>query len=116
MDAIGKTINYLDSKENNKVIFIITTDGLENSSVEYTKKDVKALINKHKNWEFMYLGANIDSYDEASKIGIKKENTSNYQKEGKGVKKMFNALSKASECFYENSVIEKNWKKDVETN
>ena len=51
LDAIGKTINSLDKKvKDNKVLFVITTDGLENSSCEYTKDKIKELINKHSNW------------------------------------------------------------------
>ena len=63
-----------------KSLFIITTDGYENSSLEYTKDKIKKLIEKHSNWEFIYLGADIDSYSEASLIGIKKERTSNFKK------------------------------------
>ena len=48
MDAIGKTINSLDKKtKNNKVLFVITTDGLENASHEYDKKKIKKLIEEH---------------------------------------------------------------------
>ena len=52
--------------KNNKVLFVITTDGQENNSVEYNKDQVKSLIEKHSNWEFIYIGANVDSYAEAS--------------------------------------------------
>ena len=64
----------------NKVLFVITTDGLENASCEYTKSKVKKLIEKHSDWEFLYIGANIDSYAEGSAIGIKANNIANYQK------------------------------------
>ena len=76
LDAIGKTIITMDRtiKKDNKVLFIITTDGLENSSYEFSKNDIKKLIEKHKNFEFLYLGANIDSYSEANSIGISKKN------------------------------------------
>ena len=84
LDAIGRTINYLDSKKANKVMFVITTDGYENASREFSKEQIKKLIKKHDNWEFIYIGAGIDSYAEGSSIGIKKTNISNYQKSGKG--------------------------------
>ena len=77
-DAIGKTIKTIEhSVKDNKVLFIITTDGLENASVEYDKKSISKLINKHNDWEFMYIGANIDSYAEGQSIGIKAGNIAN---------------------------------------
>ena len=47
-DAIGKTITTLNSKNPNKVLFIINTDGYENASEEYDKKKIKKLITSHK--------------------------------------------------------------------
>ena len=81
LDAIGKTINSMNNKTSNKVLFIITTDGLENASKEYNKEDIKKLIKKHNHWEFLYIGADINSYEEGNKIGIKKENIANYKKD-----------------------------------
>jgi Mg-chelatase subunit ChlD len=59
-DAIGITINKL--KNDHNVLFIIITDGWENSSREYTKKNIAELINEHKdktkgNWKFLYLAS-----------------------------------------------------------
>ena len=114
LDAVGKTINNLSSKvKDNKVLFIITTDGMENSSREYTKETVKKLIEKHKNWEFLYIGANIDSYTETSSIGIKRKNTSNYTADSKGTKALFKSLSKASKMCYE-GVLQEDWKQGLE--
>ena len=56
LDAIGKTILTLDKEIDNKVLFVITTDGRENASVEFTRRQIKNMINNH-NWEFIYLGA-----------------------------------------------------------
>ena len=68
LDAIGKTINDVKAREKKsgerKVIFVITTDGLENASKEYTYETVSRMIDeqqKEKKWVFMFLGANIDS-------------------------------------------------------
>ena len=46
LDAIGKTIKYMDSVNPEKVLFIITTDGYENASIEYNKAQIKTLIRK----------------------------------------------------------------------
>ena len=114
MDAIGKTVNFMDQKKAEKVMFIITTDGYENASKEFSKKQIKEMIEGHKNWEFMYIGADIDSYGEGASIGIKKSNIANYKKDRKGMDKMFKAVSMASEAFCEDRSIGLSWKEDLE--
>ncbi len=114
MDAIGKTIKFMEQQNPKKVIFIITTDGLENASKEYNKKQIKEMIMGHKNWEFMYIGADIDSYNEGMDIGIRQSNISNYKKNKAGVSKLFNALGKASCTLYESDEIAFDWKNDLE--
>lgn len=113
-DAIGKTIEDLDKKQlDNKILFIITTDGLENASVNYHKEQVKELIEGHKNIEFIYVGANIDSYAEASSIGIKADYVANYETNEKGVKKLFKSVAKATESMCDCNMICANWKNDL---
>lgn len=114
LDAIGKTINYMDKEKAKKVLFIITTDGLENASKEYTKNQIKEMIEGHKNYEFMYIGANIDSYSEGSSIGISKKNIANYKKDKKGISKLFSALGKVSKSYYSEEEIYDDWKKELE--
>lgn len=114
-DAIGKTINTLDkSVENNKVLFIITTDGLENASREYDRSSVLDLINKHSNWEFMYIGANIDSYEEGQRIGIKSSNIANYKKTKAGTRTLFDSLEEATCMMCDFGTIDSSWKKSLE--
>lgn len=113
-DAIGYTISKLEKEVKNKVLFIITTDGLENASIEYNKKKVSSLIKKHNDWEFIYLGANIDSYEEGNSIGIRKDRISNYEQSSKGIARMFSKLSDISNCLYANEEIESNWNADLE--
>lgn len=115
MDAIGKTINSLAKKiKNNKVLFVITTDGLENASREYSKEKVRKLIEKHSNWEFIYIGADIDSYSEASQIGIRTTNTANYSKSKRGVNTLFASVGKAFDCMCEEKALSSDWKKDLD--
>ena len=71
LDAIGKTITTLDKEIDNKVLFVIMTDGMENSSIEFSKTQVSNMIKNH-DWEFIFIGADIDSYAEAGHIGIKR--------------------------------------------
>ena len=114
MDAIGKTIKYMDTKNTKKVLFIITTDGMENSSKEYNKSQVKELILGHNNWEFVYIGANIDSYTEASTIGIRSNRVSNYTKSKKGIDMLFSNLASVSEKYCDEAIINNDWKKGME--
>lgn len=94
-DAIGKTIHALDRETSNKVLFVIMTDGLENSSREYTKQHIINLINDH-NWEFVFIGADIDSYSEARNIGIDKSRTANYRKSRESIDRVFNSIENLS--------------------
>lgn len=103
LDAVGKAIldvGYRLSKTSEdsrpgKVIFVITTDGMENSSREFTYKKVKELIchqQQRYNWEFIFLGANIDAEKEADSIGIDKNSTFCFEASEEGVKYMYNAI------------------------
>lgn len=106
LDAVGKTIldvglrlSKTNEKEKpGKVIFVITTDGMENSSCEFTYKKVKQLI-KHQHekysWDFIFLGANIDAAKEAGNIGICAENAYNYEASKPGVENMYRMACKA---------------------
>ena len=115
MDAIGFTINKISKEsEGRKVIFVITTDGLENASKEYTKSKIKKMIEKRKDWEFLYLGANIDSYDEASSIGIRRERMSNYKASRKGTRKLFQVLECAVGSIANNEELDDDWYKELE--
>ena len=114
LDAIGTTINRLDREISNKVVFVITTDGLENSSKEYTKRDIRNLISSH-NWEFLFIGADIDSYHEAASIGIPKYRTANYEKSSAGLGYLFKSVSRASSRTRSGGSLEDGeWKKDLE--
>ncbi|WP_066372132.1 vWA domain-containing protein [Neobacillus fumarioli] len=103
LDAVGKAIlevgsRLSDTKEEErpgKVIFVITTDGLENASREFTYSKVKELIQhqqKKYNWDFIFLGANIDTEAEAERIGIGRENTFSFEASHTGVEQMYNIV------------------------
>lgn len=113
-DAIGTAITELDKQNPKMVLFVITTDGLENASKMYNKEQIKELIEAHSDWTFMYIGADIDSYTEGTSIGIQKKNIANYQKEEKGIKTLFKTLINTTRKFYDEGIIEEDWKKDLE--
>ena len=83
LDAVGGAIHHISNihkyaREEDvpeKTLFIITTDGMENSSRQYSYDKVKKMVEKKKaknNWEFIFLGANIDAVSVANKIGVDK--------------------------------------------
>ena len=96
LDAIGETIHKIRKVQKQtaeefraeKVIFVIITDGQENSSQEYKHADIKKLIEhqqKKYGWEFLFLGANIDAFDEARNLGIPIDHALNYVADRAGV-------------------------------
>lgn len=92
-DAIGNSINYIDRCDTDKVMFIIITDGYENASKEFNNEMIHNMIKKHSKYEFIYIGADIDSYSTGSSIGISKSNISNYKKDKKGTGLLFKSIS-----------------------
>lgn len=103
LDAVGKTIidvgyrlsNTSEDKRPGKVIFVITTDGMENASREFTYKKVKELITHQQekyNWEFIFLGANINAEEEGCNFGICKNNSFNFEATNVGVESMFSMV------------------------
>lgn len=113
LDAIGKTISTLDRVIDNKVLFVIMTDGLENASREYSKEQIRSMIKSH-NWEFIYIGADIDSYSEAGCIGIRRTHTANYEKSARGVEKLYTSINNAYDCMRSDRCLDNNdWKEDL---
>lgn len=106
LDAVGKAINTVGSELSNmneadrpgKVIFVITTDGQENSSKEFTAAQVKEMIEHQQNvynWTFLFLGANIDSFTEAGQIGINSAYVANYTASDIGTQSVYSSVSRA---------------------
>ena len=95
LDAVGDAIHHIGNihkyaREEDvpeKTIFIITTDGLENASRRYNYNKVRRMIERQKekyNWEFIFLGANIDAAAEAAKIGIGASRAARYECDSAG--------------------------------
>ena len=94
LDAVGKTITTVDHEIKNKVLFVIMTDGMENASREFKKEQIRKMIESH-DWEFIFIGADIDSFSEASSIGIRSSRTANYMKSEEGFSEVFDSLENA---------------------
>lgn len=125
LDAIGHSINFMinvekGAKEEERaenVLFIITTDGYENSSTEYSYKKIKYMITNQKekyNWKFLFLGANIDAISTAESFGISEEFASNYVCDEEGTKITYEAMNIAISKCRNNEIMDRSWKSDLE--
>lgn len=104
LDAVGKTIldvGYRLSKKAeferpHKIIFVITTDGLENSSREFNYEKIHQMISHQRevyHWDFIFMGANIDVAEESSKLGIDPNQAICYEASNVGTDKMYQVVT-----------------------
>ena len=131
LDAVGDAIHHIktvhkyvrEEDRPEKTLFIITTDGQENSSKRYSYDKVKKMVEHQKEkygWEFIFLGANIDAIAEAGRFGINQEMAVNYNCDEVGISTSYMAPSEAVSCVRKvkrgrlNEALGKNWKKDIE--
>ena len=104
LDAVGmaieKTVNVQkhlpEENKAGKVIFVIITDGLENSSDNYTYSEIWRKIEARKEcgWQFLFLGANIDAGEEAEKIGIDRKRSATYSNDSEGILLNFRTIGR----------------------
>ena len=124
LDAVGRSVWHIArvhqkmNVENRpeKTLFIITTDGMENSSVEYSLDQVKQLIERQKerdHWEFLFLGANIDAVQTAGRMGIEASRAVNFHADKPGVRKNFGILARAMKLYEESEELNENWAEDI---
>jgi ADP-heptose:LPS heptosyltransferase len=124
-DAVGTTIEKfaaIRKKEKgkpspDKVLFVVITDGEENSSKEYTASKVKKLIRKREKtdgWEFLFLGANIDAAEEAEKIGIPEKRARTFRPDAPGLTLNFRALNDAVVQIRSRGEIPDDWAAEIE--
>lgn len=122
LDAIGKTVMQVkanqDKKEiKDKVLFVIITDGMENASREYRTEQVKKLIEERKekdNWEFLFLGANIDAIGTAQNIGIDSSRAVRFKSDKKGTTKNYEVLNEAIKEVRNGYQLNDSWKNEIE--
>ena len=130
LDAVGGAIDHIKKERKSmpkkdrpdKTIFIITTDGMENSSTRYNYKQIKKMIEKRKTkgWEFLFLGANIDAVAEAAKFGISEQRAVKYECDAVGTRMNFDVLSRTvararAACpSMMSSAIGDNWAEEIQ--
>lgn len=127
LDAVGRTINAVgarlaatpEEERPEHVVFVITTDGMENASCEYTAKQVREMVEHQQqkySWQFVFLGANMDAVSEAGKLGISASHAANFAPSQRGVSMMYRmALDEVMCSARVGSDIGSDWKSSLET-
>lgn len=125
IDAIGGAIHHIGNIHKyarpedvpEHTVFVITTDGMENSSRKYASCDVKKMIERQKEkygWEFLFIGANIDAVETAARYGISEDRTANYNADEVGTRILYASVSEAIENVRANKCINKDWGSELE--
>ena len=125
LDAVGRTIEKIDHAQRmtaepmqaDKVIIVITTDGMENASRRYGRHRVKQMIEAHKEmgWEFIFLGANMDAVAEAAAFGIDEDRAVTYENDSAGVKLNYQVMADTVAAMRCSSArIDGSWKERIE--
>jgi len=106
LDAMGTAIVNVgarlaakpEDQRPGKVVVVVITDGQENASSEYSKARVAELVKQQSetyNWQFAFLGANIDAFAVAAALNIQARGTQNYQANEQGAREMYVVTSSA---------------------
>jgi len=125
LDAVGSAISRIDAGQKGhpkderpeKTVFVITTDGLENASREYSYDKVKRLVEGHKaqaGWEFLFLGANMDAIAVAGRFGIDVDRAATYKSDAAGTRLNYQVVGAAISQLRCCSSLDADWKRDIE--
>ena len=117
--AIGNVHKYAREEDRpEKTIFVITTDGLENASREYSYGRVKKMVEQQKEkygWEFLFLGANIDAIETAGRFGISADRAANYNSDREGTALNYEVLAETvCKMRVAAAPIDAGWKKRID--
>ena len=126
LDAVGGAVHHISNihkyarKEDlpDKTIFVITTDGMENASRQYSYDKVKSMITERQQrfgWEFLFLGANIDAAREAARFGIRPEHAADYHADHAGTEIVYETVNEAIQYMRTNTApLQANWKGKID--
>ncbi len=125
LDALGRTIFKVENVQKHterdyradKVLFVIITDGHENSSREFSASKVKTLIEQKKvdqGWEFVFLGANIDAVETAGRYGIAPDRAQSFHADEEGIRLNFQVMSDAVASLRTKAAVPADWQEKIE--
>lgn len=71
-DAIGRIVTHAEADNPEKAVIVIMTDGLENSSREFTRDGARAALDRAeaRGWEVVFLGAEFSGFSDAEAVGM----------------------------------------------
>ena len=124
LDAMGGAIHHIKNVHKYarpedrpaRTMFIVTTDGMENSSTRYTADQVRAMVKKQEKeagWEFVFLGANIDAVQVADGLGIRADHAVEFACDAAGVRENFTSLSHMTCAFAHTGIVGAGWKTKI---
>ena len=125
LDAIGDAVHHIgnvhkyarEEDRPGKTVFVITTDGMENSSRRYSYEKVQKMVKRQQErygWEFLFLGANMDAIAAARSFGIREDRAVRYKCDSVGTSKNFSAVSDALCSLRVSACIAPDWSKEIE--
>ena len=125
LDAIGGAIHHIGNIHKyarpedvpEHTLFVIATDGMENASRRYSARQVKEMIQRQKekyNWEFLFLGANIDAVETAGHLGIDPDRAVNYHCDSEGTRLNFEVVAQAAAAVRCSAPLDAHWKDAIE--
>lgn len=103
LDAVGGAVHHIGNVHKyareedvpEHTIFVITTDGMENASRNYSAEQVKRMVTRQTErygWEFMFLGANLDAVQAAGNIGIRSSRAARYHADDRGTEVVYETV------------------------
>ena len=124
-DAIGDAIHHIGNIHKyarpedvpTRTMFIITTDGMENASREYSSDRVKQMIRRQEEkygWEFLFVAANIDAVETAAHIGIRRERAANYTADREGTERLYDVLGDAVCSYRRAKCVREDWAENLD--
>lgn len=123
LDAMGDAIHHIKNVHKYaraedrpaRTMFIITTDGMENSSTRYTADQVRAMVKQQEEagWAFVFLGANIDAVEVAGGLGIRPEFAAEFACDAAGVRENFASLGAMILEFSATGVVPPTWSQKI---
>ena len=123
LDAMGDAIHHIKNVHKYarpedrpaRTMFIITTDGMENSSTRYTADQVRAMVKQQEEagWEFVFLGANIDAVEVAGGLGIRPEFAAEFACDAAGVRENFASLGAMTCAFAATGTVVPTWSRKI---
>lgn len=120
IDAIGGAVHHIGNVHKyartedvpEHTMFVIMTDGLENASRKYSSDEVKRMIEHEKEkygWEFLFIGANIDSVETARHFGIGADRSVNYHADHQGTAVVFDTVCETVCNFRNRRPLDASW-------